>query len=226
MDGLLAKHEEIARRVQKLEDLVMAYEASQRKSSFSKAPSQTQIILTEELKERGLSDFKFCRVPADYYERDLEYRRQCLNAPSVDHLCKTIVFENTRAHPSVAGCENPSNSKYYCVIVQYTARFHSEKLKRHIHKLNEGIGIRFFNMRLAPDDVAQQLTGYGHNAVVPVGLKTPIPIVISDRITALDPPVFWMGGGEVDLKLMVGTSEFVLAYAPMVVDCTYNGDEA
>jgi hypothetical protein len=31
-------------------------------------------------------------------------------------------MENTRAHPSVKGWEDPNNSKYYVVIVQVGAR--------------------------------------------------------------------------------------------------------
>lgn len=47
-------------------------------------------------------------------------------------------MENTRAHPSVTGWDEPNNSRYYCVIVQYTARFNNEKLCAHLHKLNAG----------------------------------------------------------------------------------------
>lgn len=82
------------------------------------SPSETEEFLTEDLTGRGVRNFAFYKVPADYYDRDLDYRRSCLQAPSIEHLCKTIVFENTKAHPSVDGCKNPSNSKYYCVIVQ------------------------------------------------------------------------------------------------------------
>lgn len=32
------------------------------------------------------------------------------------------------------------------------------------------------------------------------------------------------GGGEVDLKLGMSAREFVEAYSPMVVDCTYDDD--
>lgn len=61
---------------------------------------------------------RFVRVPADYYDHPLEYRQSCLHAASIDHLCKSMIMENTRAHPSVDGWSNPNNSKYYLVIVQ------------------------------------------------------------------------------------------------------------
>jgi hypothetical protein len=57
-------------------------------------------------------------VSGDYYDQPLEFRRDCLQAASVDHLCKSIIMENTKAHSSVQGWDNPNNSKYYVVIVQ------------------------------------------------------------------------------------------------------------
>lgn len=62
----------------------------------------------------------------------------CVGAASTSHLCKSMIMENTRAHPSVDGWSNPLNSKYYVVIIQYTARQHTEKLKSFVHKLSEG----------------------------------------------------------------------------------------
>ena len=39
-----------------------------------------------------------------------------LVAPSINHLCKSVIFENTRC--SQDSIEDPLNSKYYCVITQ------------------------------------------------------------------------------------------------------------
>jgi hypothetical protein len=52
-------------------------------------------------------------------------------------------------------------------------------------------------------------------------MKTPLPIILSHEITQLDPDCFFLGAGEVDLKVGMRVSEFVHAYQPMVVDCTY-----
>ena len=54
--------------------------------------------LTELCIRVGLTQFQFSQVRSDYYELPLEERRAVLNAPSVDHLCKTIVMENTKCH--------------------------------------------------------------------------------------------------------------------------------
>jgi len=61
---------------------------------------------------------RFVRVPGEYYDQPLEFRRSCLKAASTDHLCKSIIMENTKAHPSVDGWSDPNNSKYYVVILQ------------------------------------------------------------------------------------------------------------
>lgn len=184
--------------------------------------SPVQKRLTAELVEKGFTQFKFVRVPADYYDRPLEYRQECLAAHSIEHLCKSIIMENTKAHPSVDGWADPLNSKYYVVIVQYTARLQSDNLAKFIHKLNDGkVGRQYFNMRLAPEDVSDELSGFTHNAVTPVGIRTQLPIIISDKITQLQPEFFWLGGGEVDLKLGLKVSEFLREYKPFVASCTY-----
>ena len=80
------------------------------------------------------------------------------------------------------------------------------------------------NMRMTPDDVAKDLTGYGHNAVTPLCSKTKLPIIMSDRINKLRGP-FFMGAGEVDLKVGMPAIEFLEAYKDgpvFVVDCTHN----
>jgi prolyl-tRNA editing enzyme YbaK/EbsC (Cys-tRNA(Pro) deacylase) len=70
--------------------------------------------------------------------------------------------------------------------VQYTARLNADKLKNIIHKLNGGrIGKQYFNMRLCPEDVSDGLSGYEHNAVSPIGIKTPLPIILSHRCACI-----------------------------------------
>ena len=65
------------------------------------------------------------------------------------------------------------------------------------------------NMRLAPGDVSATLTGYSHNGVSPLGLATPMPMVISHHIVSLlssqQTQTVWLGAGEKDLKVQVHT---------------------
>lgn len=107
---------------------------------------------------------------------------------------------------------------------QYTARLHSDKLKNYVHTdLNKGAhGKAFFNMRLAPEDVSDALSGFVHNAVTPVSIASPLPIIMSHRIASLQPGFFYLGGGEVDLKLGLPVAEFVEKYKPFIADCTYD----
>lgn len=81
---------------------------------------------------RGARNFRFVRVAGPYYEESLEFRAKRLNADSTEQLCKTMVMENTRVpeHSS-----DPRQSKYFLVLVQYTAAIDAEKLKVFVHKV-------------------------------------------------------------------------------------------
>jgi hypothetical protein len=78
---------------------------------------------------RGCRTFRFARVPGPYYDKPLDFRAQRVGAASVEHMCKTMVMENTRAPKDVVDCSEPNLSKYYMVLVQYCANIDAEKLK-------------------------------------------------------------------------------------------------
>ncbi|KAF0932244.1 hypothetical protein E2562_008749 [Oryza meyeriana var. granulata] len=180
---LEARQLRILRRVADLE--LAAQQHRLRALSISAAPSAgdaktstTEARLSAILKARGVVDFTFRRVPADYYDRPLEERRDFLRADSVDQLCKSIVMVNTQAAADVVDCSNPKNSKYYVVVVQYMARLNADSIKNFIYALNEKqIPKKRFNMRLAPEEESQKLTGFVHNAVTCIGMETDIPVM-------------------------------------------------
>lgn len=121
---------------------------------------------------------------------------------------------------------DPGVTKYYLIVCQYSARLHSEKLRSHVHSAHSGaLAKGKINMRLCPEAVSDELTGFEHNAVSPIGIRTQLPILMSHRIAALQPDFFWLGGGEVDLKVGLSARDFMAAYNPQVVDCTYSDDE-
>ena len=167
-------------------------------------------------KELRLYSAQFAWVPSDYYNQKLEWRKGVLAAPSVNHLCKAIVLENT--HCVNSDCADPRNSRYYVAVFQYVKRFDAEKVMRFVKGMNEAIGKKKFNFRLAAD--GQAVTGFEHNSVVPFGLATPMPIILSSDIAALQPAHFWMGGGHVDCKLRLDTAEFIKVFNPFVADIT------
>ncbi|XP_065857906.1 uncharacterized protein [Euphorbia lathyris] len=177
--------------------------------------------LSSILRSNAVDDFVFKRVPSDYYEWSLETRREVLSASSVDHLCKSIVLVNTQAPSNVTDCSDRNYSKYYIVVVQYTARFNAETVKNYLYALNDGkIAKKKFNLRLAPEETSAKLTGYEHNAVTCIGLKTDIPVILDEAIVRLSPDFFWLGGGDVDLKLGIRTSEFINFVKPFIFSCS------
>ncbi|KAG9138616.1 hypothetical protein Leryth_012950 [Lithospermum erythrorhizon] len=177
--------------------------------------------LSSILRSNGVNDFIFKSVPSDYYNWPLHARRDALNAPSIHHLCKSIVLVNNHAPPTVTDCSNSDYSKYYIVVVQYSAKFSAEAVKNFLYALNHGnIPKKRINMRLAPEETSIKLTGYQHNAVTCIGMDTHIPVILDEAIVKLDPPFFWLGGGEVDLKLGINTEEFISFVKPFVVSCS------
>eukprot|EP00890_Picochlorum_soloecismus_P003027 jgi/Picsp_1/3725/NSC_06561-R1_protein len=167
--------------------------------------------LHNELISKGITRFRFVRAPPEYYDEDLEFRRKTLNAPAVEHLCKSIVMENTKIDGS-----NLEHTKYWLIIVQYSARLNNEKLRNFVINYHDGKLPRSkVNMRLVAEEKSVELSGYVKNSVTPIGMKTQLPIVISKSITELVPDEFWIGAGEVDLKVGMPVSDFLKAYPDM-----------
>ena len=134
-------------------------------------------------------------------------------------MCKSMVMENTACENK--DCSDPTNSRYYCVVVQYVAKFNAEKLRKAVQDLRpEGSRIpkKHFHFRLAPEEASNRLTGFMHNAVTPFGMQTQIPVVLASAIDQVEPSFIWMGAGDVDLKVGMTTEHFKRALAPLVVD--------
>ncbi|KAI6707344.1 hypothetical protein NL676_010306 [Syzygium grande] len=181
----------------------------------------TEARLSAILRSGGVADFAFKRVPGDYYERSYEERQRILGAHSIDHLCKSIVMVNTQAPSTVIDCKDRNNSKYYVVVVQYTARLNAEALKNYLYALNDGkVPKKKFNLRLTPEETSLMLTGFEHNAVTCIGMKTEIPVILDEAIAKLNPDFFWLGGGEVDLKLGIRTPQFIDCVKPFIISCS------
>lgn len=82
---------------------------------------------------------------------------------------------------------------------------------------------QYFHFRLADEQVSAELSGYGHNGVIPIQMRTNMPVVLSHEIKQLSPGFFWMGGGHPDLKMRLSFAEFVRVYQDVVLveDITY-----
>jgi len=120
--------------------------------------------------------------------------------------------------------DDRTNAKYYLIVVQYVESIDTKKLASELRGLRppgpERFGPAYFgDLRLAPEDVSERLTGYGHNGVSPFGmLDESIPVVVCKSITNVRPNFMWMGGGHKDWKLGMAVSEFVKGVDGIVLD--------
>ncbi|KAK2951612.1 putative YbaK/aminoacyl-tRNA synthetase-associated domain [Blattamonas nauphoetae] len=165
-------------------------------------------------------------VTTDYYQQTLEQRRAQLSAPSVYHLCKSMLMKNTKCKNK--DCSDPNDSLYYLCTVQYMAKLDCQKIYRVVRTLANGLK-KHFHFRLAPDSEQAVLTGYPHGGVTPFGMKTKIPLILDERVTKLKPAIFFVGGGDVATKVSISVQEFIDICHPIVADIAnprqdgYNG---
>ncbi|RIA97687.1 hypothetical protein C1645_732236 [Glomus cerebriforme] len=166
----------------------------------------------------GIRDIcRFYHVESDYYNWELQRRAFRLIAPSINHLCKSVIFENTRSsHDSI---DDPLNSKYYCVITQYVGSINAQKLMNFVRALkNKQISKKNYNFRVAESEKSVRLTGFENNGVSPIGMKLQIPIILSSTIKNLQPPVFYLGAGHIDWKLSLPVHDFISATNCFIAD--------
>ncbi|KAJ3064922.1 hypothetical protein HDU98_011677 [Podochytrium sp. JEL0797] len=168
--------------------------------------------------ELGLREVaRFYEVENDFYKWSLERRMLRMNVPSINHLCKTLFFENTRYIPGSGDLLDPINSKYYLVVVQYTGKLNSAKLTNYVRALTKG-SKKNFNLRVASEPESDEFTGHKSGGVVPFGLARDVPIILSRSVLDLAPRVFFMGCGHVDWKISVAVDEFVKATGCFIIN--------
>lgn len=69
---------------------------------------------------------------------------------------------------------------------------------------------------LAPEQVSDELSGFVHNGVSPFGMRTPIPIVLCNRIIECGCSYIYLGGGHVDSKLGIFVDDIMATFQPIV----------
>jgi len=164
----------------------------------------------------GFRATTFTRVPKDYYEWTLEKRRAVLSAYSTKHLTKSLVLrdhKHTGEHSYDAEIGGLVGAKYVCVVVQYGRKVDTDLLARVVGEAGKKNGAKC-NFRLAED--CEGITGYKPNAVAPLALRTPMPVIVDKAISELPQGVFWLGGGEVDVKWRVEWKDFSRAFHPII----------
>eukprot|EP00743_Colponemidia_sp_Colp-15_P005967 GILK01006413.1.p1 GENE.GILK01006413.1~~GILK01006413.1.p1 ORF type:complete len:234 (-),score=23.76 GILK01006413.1:238-900(-) len=211
-DVLAVRQQEILEKLKRIQD---------RMSKLPVTPFHAELFF--HLRDRGLRSAIIKRVEDNYYSLSLRQRRNILGAPSIDHLCKTLVVENTAC--SHNDCSNPRNSRYYAVVIQYTTRLSSEKVLRFVRNMNinsttEPQSKKFYNFQFCAEEVQEALTGYEKGSVTPFLMKSNIPVIVSAPIMDLQPPMLWLGGGELTLKLGMSLQDLSDALQPFVADVT------
>jgi len=185
----------------------------QRLAQIEMAKAITKV--KSDLGMRGVMNNEFCIVPDDYYEKTVEERAKLLQASTLDQLCKTIVFENMsfKDTKSSHAYNDITNTRYLCVIVQYSAKINTDMLVQaliHLRKPGDGrLTKSNYNFQIAPEHISNELTGFTHNGVCPYALKTSLPIVVCQRCIDVTPPLIWMGGGHPRVKLRVSAADFL-----------------
>jgi len=81
-----------------------------------------------------------------------------------------------------------------------------------LRKPEDRLSKQKFHFRLTSDETSLELTGFGHNAIAPFGFSGPypnIPIVVCSRCLGVKPPLIYLGGGEVDVKVLLPLSDLL-----------------
>ena len=171
-------------------------------------PVQARVM--DEARRLGLSSAMFWRVRSDYYEQLLPWRRDVLGASSVQQLCKSMIMENTKLTPEEAAAAG--RIKYVCFVLQYAgSKLHKEKMHDAVRAMEgaKAVGKKQYSIRMVSPEISDSLSGYPHNAVTPLGMAHPVPVLLSHKLKSLPDGQLWLGGGEVDLKMRVDVTELV-----------------
>ncbi|KAG0375819.1 hypothetical protein BGX24_008613 [Mortierella sp. AD032] len=161
------------------------------------------------------SQTRFFHVASDYYDWPYAQRARVMGCPSTFHLCKTLIFENTKFK------QDPSKpideDRYWCVIVQYEGSVNITKLEKAARE-KTGATRKATHLRIAPSEKSLELTGFATGGVCAVGMKTDLPILISKELAELSPPIFYLGAGHLDWKVAVPFEDFVEKWNARVTD--------
>lgn len=132
--------------------------------------SATQARLQGELDRLGASSARFCRVPEDYYDQELEYRRGCLDAASVEHLTKSIVMVRAVTAASVwwARADLGALVRLCCALRAATVGFESDLVPITASLLTRGTWVVTIQVNTKASEADCQLEGYRRYLLVVV----------------------------------------------------------
>ena len=64
-----------------------------------------------------------------------------------------------------------------------------------------------FNLQLANEEDSFRFSGFSHNAVSPYGMNMTLPVLLDSKILEVKPNAIYLGGGFVDVKLLISVPD-------------------
>ena len=178
--------------------------------------------LTEYFIEKGINSFRIVETPEDYYSMTLDQRKVIVGC-NKEALCKSVILENTLFDENI---KCPIYQKYYLTIVQYVSEFNAEKIARLLRsyiaeKYNIKISKKQVHFRVAKKEVAYEMTGFSFNSIGPYLMKSEdLLIIFPSKLYEIYPQYFFLGGGELELKVGVNIDDFMRLFGKqtLVID--------
>lgn len=177
-------------------------------------------LLTKYFIDNNILSYKIVEADTKYYDLNLEQRQQILGANTTKVLCKTIILENKSFDKEK---ESAYYKRYYMCIVQYTNEFNAEKIikvlrKRQNDNCEEKLSKKYFHFRLSKEEVAFDMSGYYFNCITPFLMKcSDMEILFPQNLLKIYPYYFWVGGGEVELKVGISVEDFFKLFNKQII---------
>ena len=178
--------------------------------------------LTEYFTEKGINSFRIVETPEDYYSMTLDQRKVIVGC-NKEALCKSVILENTLFDENI---KCPIYQRYYLTIVQYVSEFNAEKIARLLRsyiadRFNIKVSKKQVHFRVAKKEVAYEMTGFSFNSIGPYLMKSEdLLIIFPSKLYDIYPQYFFLGGGELELKVGVNIDDFMRLFGKqtLVID--------
>lgn len=157
----------------------------------------------------------------NYYSYTLEQRMKIINATTTKVMCKTIILENKNYDKLQ---ESKYYKRYYMCIVQYTSEFNAEKIAKLLKSRqntfckDNQLSNKYFHFRLSKEEIAFNMSGYMFNCITPFLMKCKdMEIILPNSLINIYPYYFWLGGGDIELKVGISVQDFYKLYEKQII---------
>ena len=175
--------------------------------------------LSEYFTKKGINSFIIVETPEDYYSMSLDQRKEIVGC-NKEALCKSVILENTLFDENI---KCPIYRKYYLTVVQYVSEFNAEKIAKLLRSyIAEKYDIKLtkkqIHFRVAKKEVAYEMTGFSFNSIGPYLMKSEdLLIIFPSKLYEIYPQYFYLGGGELELKVGVCIDDFMRLFGKQTI---------